>query len=287
MAGEPGQRVRPRRADPYAEVLWYANADPLHPREAADRRRQRASRSLLASLTVAAPSGTDLPGTYAPDQTAVRGGWTDVGVLLDTPAATLTALPVDAHPGPPPAAPAGTATMATWGRRERNGTTVAATPPPDRRGDCRPGRPGREPCPQLQAPLRDAVGPGHGQPRQQRARGSCSAPGTHSAPGQDFTLAKAPVTYLSDRPAAPATATPAPSTLAVDGRYWSEVPALYGHRPDEAIFVTYEDDDGKTHVRFGDGETGARLPSGATVTAGLPRRLRRRRPGRRAHCHRS
>jgi len=54
------------------------------------------------------------------------------------------------------------------------------------------------------------------------------------------------------------------STIAirVDGQPWKEVASFYGQAPDARIFVTSEDENGKTHVSFGDGVNGARLPSG-------------------------
>ena len=249
----------------YAEVLWYANADPLTPaKPPADGTPGIAL--LLASLTVDAHSGTDLPGTYAPDQTAVRG-WSDVGVLLDTPAGTLTALPGTLTLAQPPAAPAGTATRAIIEDANGNGVTVTATPATGS-GEVTIAAAGSDqPAGTLQAPLRilwDLVTVSRGT----SVRGEVLGTGDAQRASQDFTLAKAPVTYLSDTPGRSGDGYSSTVTLAVAGRYWSEVPALYGHRPDEAIFVTYQDDDGKTHVRFGDGETGARLPSGATATAG-------------------
>ena len=250
----------------YAEVLWYANADPLPPtKPPADGTPGIAL--LLASLTVAAHSGTDLPGTYAPDQTTVRAGWSDVGVLLDIPTGTLSALPGTLTLAQPPAAPAGTATLAIIEDANGNGTTVAATPAAGS-GEVTIAAAGPDqPAGTLQAPLRilwDLVTVSRGT----SVRGEVLGAGDAQRASQDFTLAKAPVTYLSDTPGRSGDGYSSTVTLAVAGRYWSEVPALYGHRPDEAIFVTYQDDDGKTHVRFGDGETGARLPSGATVTAG-------------------
>jgi hypothetical protein len=76
---------------------------------------------------------------------------------------------------------------------------------------------------------------------------------------QQFILRQPPLTYVSA-----ATASGAASTLElrVNDLLWHEAPALFGHDPQEHIYVTYTDDDGKTTVEFGDGVTGARLPSG-------------------------
>lgn len=76
---------------------------------------------------------------------------------------------------------------------------------------------------------------------------------------QRFPLRQPPLTYTSA-----STPSGTQSTLAVrvDGLLWHEVPTLYGHGPEERIYITRTDDDGKTFLQFGDGQTGARLPSG-------------------------
>src|SRR5262249_11476092 len=80
--------------------------------------------------------------------------------------------------------------------------------------------------------------------------------------GQEFTLRRSPLTYLTDT--APGSFNSYRSTLRirVDGIEWCEVPSFFGQPADARVFVTREDDEQKTHVRFGDGENGARLPAG-------------------------
>ena len=83
---------------------------------------------------------------------------------------------------------------------------------------------------------------------------------------QTFALPKAPLTYFLSAGAVP------PHTpeleVFVDRRQWTRVDAFFGHRPDEQIYIVREDADGRSYVQFGDGETGARLPSGLkNVTA--------------------
>jgi hypothetical protein len=74
---------------------------------------------------------------------------------------------------------------------------------------------------------------------------------------QEFTLRKVPLTYL---PAAAGYT----STLRVwvDDIEWHEVESFLDQPADARVFVTREDDEAKTHVRFGDGINGQRLPSG-------------------------
>jgi predicted phage baseplate assembly protein len=120
--------------------------------------------------------------------------------------------------------------------------------------------------PPLQAPVRilwDLIGVSRGKTVRNEALGL----GDATRAGQDFTLSNAPVTYLAGAPGRSGDGYSSTVVLTVDGRYWTEVPMLFGHGPDEPVFETYEDDAGKTHVRTGTGETGRRLPSGAKVSA--------------------
>ncbi len=83
--------------------------------------------------------------------------------------------------------------------------------------------------------------------------------GDATKPFQAFTLRQPPLTYTS---AATPTGTQTTLSVRVGGVLWHEVPSFYGRGPEERIYVTHTDDDGKTTVRFGDGVTGARLPTG-------------------------
>jgi predicted phage baseplate assembly protein len=82
---------------------------------------------------------------------------------------------------------------------------------------------------------------------------------------QRFTLRQPPLTYVSS-PAAPGGAA---STLKifVNGVQWVEVPTLDGSGRADRVFAARTGDDGNTRVIFGDGISGARLPSGQGVQA--------------------
>jgi hypothetical protein len=83
--------------------------------------------------------------------------------------------------------------------------------------------------------------------------------GDGTQPFQNFTLRQPPLTYVpSPTPAG------AESTLKVfvNDLQWRETDALAELGPAERKFVTRTDDDGKTTVIFGNGEHGARLPTG-------------------------
>jgi predicted phage baseplate assembly protein len=76
---------------------------------------------------------------------------------------------------------------------------------------------------------------------------------------QQFILRQPPLTYVRA-----ATPSGAASTLElrVNDLLWHEAPTLFGHDPQEHVYVTRTGDDEKTTVEFGDGVTGARLPTG-------------------------
>jgi hypothetical protein len=75
--------------------------------------------------------------------------------------------------------------------------------------------------------------------------------------GQRFTLPDAPIAYDLDD-----TGSIVPSQdLRVDGVHWDEVPSLFGQGTREVFAALLETDGGVT-LHFGDGEQGARLPTG-------------------------
>ena len=76
---------------------------------------------------------------------------------------------------------------------------------------------------------------------------------------QQFTVKQPPVTYVSADTPDGSTST---LKVYVNEVLWEEVPFFYGHGPTERIYITRQDDEGRTTIRFGDGITGARLPTG-------------------------
>jgi hypothetical protein len=84
--------------------------------------------------------------------------------------------------------------------------------------------------------------------------------GDASAPFQRFVLKDAPVTYVpTSDPSGSATTL----SVRVNDLLWKEVRALYGHGPRDRVYVAHAGADGKQVVEFGDGHTGARLPTGS------------------------
>jgi len=95
--------------------------------------------------------------------------------------------------------------------------------------------------------------------------------GDASVAFQKFALKKKPLTFV---PSAGAGGVASSLQLLVNGVRWTEVPTLYGARPNDQIFTTRLADDATTTVQFGDGITGARVPTGrqnivATYRQGL------------------
>jgi hypothetical protein len=84
--------------------------------------------------------------------------------------------------------------------------------------------------------------------------------GDASASFQRFTLKGSPLTYVpsQDSPTGAVTTL----TVRVNDLEWHERRDLYGLGPRDRDYVVTIDDEGKATVEFGDGTTGARLPSG-------------------------
>ena len=95
----------------------------------------------------------------------------------------------------------------------------------------------------------------HGQTRSE-ILGS----GDGSQTFQRFALQQTPLTYLSAQNPRGSAST---LQIRVNGVTWTEVPWLYGAGPHDRVFTVVAGADAKTYVQFGDGVTGARLPTGS------------------------
>lgn len=76
---------------------------------------------------------------------------------------------------------------------------------------------------------------------------------------QRFALRQPPLTYVAAENASGAAAA---LEIRVDELKWQEVFTLHGHGPDERVYTVRTDADGRSVVQFGDGRTGALLPTG-------------------------
>lgn len=84
---------------------------------------------------------------------------------------------------------------------------------------------------------------------------------------QRFRLGQAPLTYTADasRPGGAAAAL----EVRVQGVRWREAPDFYRLGPCDRAYVLRRDEQGHTHVLFGDGRRGARLPTGEENVSAL------------------
>ena len=79
---------------------------------------------------------------------------------------------------------------------------------------------------------------------------------------QEFVLKNSPLTYLLGASSISGQNYSSTLTVRVNGVAWKEVTSFYGQPANAWVFVTREDENNQTHVMFGDGINGARLPSG-------------------------
>jgi hypothetical protein len=77
---------------------------------------------------------------------------------------------------------------------------------------------------------------------------------------QRFRLAQSPLSYIG---AAGPGGVASTLQILVDGERWSEVPSLHGAAPVDHVYIVRVDGSDRVTVTFGDGVTGARLPTGA------------------------
>ena len=191
------------------------------------------------------------------DSVAVRYGLRAVGTIIGVPPATLSSLSgkVAAAYTPPSTATTaflqdatGTGVEVTVSDAGSGDVTIAATgTPPSAISASKP----------LVVPLQlllNLVPVSRGTTVPSEVLGS----GNAALTSQSFTLAKSPLTYL-------ATASGIATTLrvTVNNAEWHEVPSFYNQAATARVFVvTRSPDQTVTTVTFGDGVSGARLPSG-------------------------
>lgn len=76
---------------------------------------------------------------------------------------------------------------------------------------------------------------------------------------QKFVLKQPPLTFISSTSPSGTAST---LEIRVNNLLWDEVPSFFEREPNEHIYITRQDDEGKTTVIFGDGKNGSRLPTG-------------------------
>ncbi len=243
----------------YFEVIWYANnkSDPNNP---------------------PAPSTTNPPipiphtellfapllnGAWSEATTLIHYAWQDVGQLIPFPSITLSGTSATVKPVPPatfPTPPSGQNLHVML--EDANGKGTQATGMIDNASGnlnlAGLNIPANAP---LSAPLRllfDLLPVTRGKTVPQEILGS----GDPTIAGQEFVLQKSPLTYLLSGASTSGGNYTSTLKIRVNNIEWQEVPSFYNQLPNAQIFVTREDEHNITHVQFGDGINGARLPSG-------------------------
>lgn len=238
-----------------ADVVWYANPPSGKGPDTPPPNPPYIPISILHSMLTPDSIGSGF--TY--NATTVRFGWRSVGTLLDQPVASFNGAPPtllahspaafpDAQGKPVIVSDANGEGMAGLGSTAQAGQTLSLSNLP-------------QPPATLKPPLTanfNVLPISRGKTVTNEILGS----GDATVPNQEFVLKKSPLTYLAKGDGYV-------STLAVwvNGRLWQEARSFYAQPPDAEIFVTFEDEDGKTHVQFGDGVNGARLSSGVNNVA--------------------
>ena len=243
----------------YGEAVWYANPPGSDPTQAPGS---------PPDISIPIPHsriGFQPPLTGISDSTSERVGtrvlfgWQDVGTLIATPATALTGTSLNLE-APIPAAllPISNQDVLV---SDGNGNGIEAQANADSSSSLGLSNIVGSPT-SLVAPfgvLFNLLPVSRGKTVSNEILGSGDA--TITA-GQEFTLAKSPLTYLPGASASSGTDYHSTLQVWVDGVQWQEVPSFYGQAANARVFVTFEDDQNVTHVQFGDGVNGARLSSG-------------------------
>ena len=240
-------------ATDYAESIWYANGAGS---TAPDKDGVAIPHATIGFATL--PDNVILP--FASEVT-IRWDWIPVGDLapaltaqdyLYSPGAMLAVDPASAYGFPASSAPAlleDQAGLAGQGLLTPGAGNSATLGP-------------LNPAAALASPIEilfNLVGVSRGKTVPSEVLGS----GDPRIAGQDFTLAKSPVTYFADPASISGEGFSSTVQVGVNGVQWREVRSFYDQPPNAQIFLLREDDAGQTHVSFGDGVNGARLPTGA------------------------
>lgn len=240
----------------YTELIWYANP-PESDRIGQGPPIGPPSSGLLSGGAAPIPiphtklsfdDSNNIASKMSLDDAQIRTvivhyAWEEVGPLVERPIGepiTEPEIPADAEV--PPGTPAVIEDATGAGTPGSVGRTSTDTPP-------------------LVGPIRALINllpVSRGQTVAAEIIGS----GDPTIAKQEFLLARAPLTHLADTRPSAFNGYRSTLRIHVGGVEWHEVASFYGQPADARVFATREDDRQRTHVRFGDGRHGARLPAG-------------------------
>lgn len=254
----------------YEEVLWYANPPGNDPTKSPDPNKTPPIAILHSVIGLSGNPNSDWNSKYA--NINIRHGWKEIGPLIADPpksfndkatggtVPSLTAVDAIDNAGH------GNAFLpnlldAKVFLEDAEGSGVLAHASTDSSGKKLTLSNLPEQAFNLKPPIKvlfDLVSVSRGKTVVNEILGS----GNASLPGQEFVLKNAPLTYFLSTDSRSGDNYKSTLRVWVDDIEWTEAPSFYGRSPKERIFVTREDENGKTHVLFGDGINGARLASG-------------------------
>ncbi len=261
----PGKSLGPEvvNVSTYEELVWYANApDTSNPQNPPDPTKSVPVPIPHAHITFR----PNLNGNASDWQTnkaavVVRYGWQDAGTLIASPAGSFTNSAPTLSAAPDTLFPVGGGTPILIEDVNGNGTSATATVASTDRSSLQLAN-----LPEnvdLTAPLKvlfNLLRVSRGKTVTNEVLGS----GDATRADQEFVLQNKPLTYLLSAASTSGGSYTSTLRVSVDHVEWKEVPSFYGQGADARIFVTREDENGMTHVQFGDGVNGARLPSGTS-----------------------
>jgi hypothetical protein len=246
----------------YSEAVWFANpVPPYDPTKAppASSPNEIAIPIPHSSLTFS-PALTGVTDSVTERQTSlVEFAWQDVGTVIATPSTTLTSTQVSlSTPLPSTLVPLSNQEVLISDANGNGVEAEASTTDGSTLGLSNFSDPNAT----LVAPLTvlfNLLAVSRGKTVTNEILGSGDAT---IASGQEFTLQNSPLTYLMNPNGTSGTGYQSTLQVWVDGVQWQEVQSFYDQPSSAHVFVTSEDDQNVTHVQFGDGVDGARLPSG-------------------------
>lgn len=246
----------------YTEKIWNANTGKKNDPEAPPANDKVPPISILHSSLTFAPELEQVPNRA---QAIIRYAWQDVGQLIPTPPKIFVASPTTLTAiSPATLASVVAAPMIIEGA---DGKGIAGSVTSGSNASALQLFDVPTPPASLATPLRglfNLLSVTRGKTAPTEILGS----GDATVAGQEFVLKKSPLTYLLNEDAGSGVNYKSTLRVWVDGLEWIEASSFYEQPADAQIFVTREDEEDKTHVMFGDGINGSRLPSGVNnVTA--------------------
>ena len=262
----PAQPYQLTSVTQYTEAIWYANANASNPAQPPSASPAEIAIPIPHTSLLFTPALSSISDSQAERATAlVYYAWKSVGTIISTPAVNFSTAPTMATValnGPLPAA-----------MQSMNGQDVLIS---DANGNGVEAEASytSEPLASLSlssfsdstanlTPPLNVLFNLLAVTRGQTVTGEILGSGDATiVAGQEFVLQKSPLTYLQNQDSTSGSDYSSTLNVWVNGVEWQEVPSFYGQSPTAQVFVTSEDTQNNTHVQFGDGVNGARLPSG-------------------------